>query len=153
HDAESGREQRERTRQIGVETRLAARGRPRHAAIRAIITTSAAPIAVLTALSRSLSSQPRFSATVPSTLSARLPSRPARATSTIAAGPYRPKVAPTRPTRIAPTNPAIVPSALIAPSVPGGTGLKVVIRNVRRPYALPTSEEHVSAAAVATAAA
>lgn len=35
-----------------------------------------------------------------------------------------------------PPTPAAVPSKLTAPSVPGGTGLSVVIRNVRFPYAL-----------------
>ncbi len=46
-----------------------------------------------------------------------------------------------------------MPSTDTAPSVPGGTGLKVVIRKVRLPRSCPISEPAVSAAAVAKAAA
>ena len=48
--------------------------------------TMPAPIAVLSAFSRSLSSQPRRSATVPMTLSARLPRSPATAIASAHAG-------------------------------------------------------------------
>ena len=43
-----------------------------------------------------------------------------------------------------PSKPAIEPSMLIAPSVPGDTGFKVVIRKVLLPNLLPISLEKVS---------
>ena len=43
-----------------------------------------------------------------------------------------------------PNKPAIEPSILIAPSVPGNTGFKVVIRKVLLPNLLPISLEKVS---------
>ena len=47
--------------------------------------------------------------------------------------------------------PASVPSSETAPSVPRGTGRKVVMRKVRRPRSWPISLDAVSAAAVAKA--
>ncbi len=47
--------------------------------------------------------------------------------------------------------PARVPSSETAPSVPRGTGRKVVMRKVRRPRSWPISLEAVSATAVANA--
>ena len=78
--AEGGRQQREGPREVDVGLELRSwralederrSGQPQHA------TATSAPIAVLAAFSRSLSIQPRRSATVPRTLSARLPRRPA----------------------------------------------------------------------------
>ena len=86
---ERRRQQRERPREVEVDLQASgAGGRQRgdgggHQRIinRASATARAAPMAVFSAFSRSLSSQPRRSATVPMTLSARLPRSPASATS------------------------------------------------------------------------
>ena len=73
-EAQHGHEDRDRPGEIEVGPGLGHRDRSTRS------TAKPAPIAVLSAFSRLLSSQPRRSATVPITLSARLPRTPARVT-------------------------------------------------------------------------
>lgn len=65
----------------------------------------------------------------------------------------RPTIQAKSDSKAPPTTDAAVPSALIAPSVPGSTRSKVVIRKVVFPYALPISDANVSDSFVANEAA
>ena len=98
-------------------------------------------------LTSSLLSQGRRCCRVaPMTLSARVASSPTRVTKAQAWGvAIQPRAAISVAMAAAPTALARLPSRLTAPSVPGGTGLKVVISRVRRPQRLPISLPQVSA--------
>ncbi|KMM16372.1 hypothetical protein SYNGFB01_11520 [Synechococcus sp. GFB01] len=81
-------------------------------------------------------------------------SRPTRATRATSGQPGSSPSASIRAAiRALPIRLAAVPSRLMAPSVPGGTGLSVVISTQRRPQRLPTSLPKVSPSLAAKLAA
>ena len=84
--------------------------------------------AVLSKLTRSLSSQPRRSNKAPSTLSTIVPKTPAITITAASRGVTSKENIAAAATVAAPTTAAIVPKRLMPPSVPGGTALKVVTR-------------------------
>ena len=154
-DAEERRQQGERARELRVEGELGAALDDVDLEDPGAKTAAArAPTRVLRKLRASLSSSCRFSSAAPTTLSNVVPTNAAMTTgrhprSTGRARPAAPSAASSSEAEI----PASVPSSETAPSVPRGTGRKVVMRKVRRPRSWPISLDAVSAAAVAKEAA
>lgn len=107
-----------------------------------------APMSVLKKLITSLviHSRPFLPCRVaPNRLSTFVAKKAATTEIAIALGPLiKPMAAPNNVTAMPPTTEAAVPSADIAPSVPGSTRARVVIRKVFFPYALPISDANVS---------
>ncbi len=106
---------------------------------------TAAPISVLTTFTNSFVSQAnRVWRVAPIKLSNVVATNAATMQMTTPNGETMPTAQLTRAIAPDATTPASVPSRLTAPSVPRGTGFRVVIRKVRCPYALPTSLAQVS---------
>lgn len=110
-----------------------------------------APIRVLMKLITSLVSHSRFGfpwTVAPSKLSMFVAMNAAATDIGIAGAEISPMPHPYNDSNNPPSTEAAVPSAETAPSVPGSTLSKVVIKNVVLPYALPISEANVSASFV-----